>query len=80
MFVGVMFSGIILVISDNQIINQFNACNGNSVILTSFLFDNFDNMGTLCATNQLFYFYFKNVTFRNKNITTLNSPRFVGFD
>ncbi len=71
--------GIILVIVDNKIINQFNGCNGNSFQLVSILFDEFKNMATGCTNNQL-YLYDPSGNYQNKNISTLGTPFYIGFD
>ena len=64
--------GIILVIINKIIINQFNGCNGNTFQLISILFDEFDHMATACSNQQL-YLYSSKGSYQNNNISTLNS-------
>ncbi len=78
LFVGTN-NGKILIISNQQIIQEFNACNGNGVIVFSILFDQFYNMASSCSNNQL-YLYNTTGTFLNKNISTVSNPEFIGFD
>jgi hypothetical protein len=72
-------NGTMLVISNKQIIKQFNACNGQSVKLYSILFDDFNNIATSCDNNQL-YLYNKSGSYLNKSIQTVPYPRFIGLD
>jgi hypothetical protein len=68
-----------LVIVNKRTIKQFNACNGQSVILFSILFDEYDYMATACNNSQLF-FYIKDGNYLNKNILTVSNPFYVGLD
>jgi hypothetical protein len=72
-------NGMMLVIVNEQIIRQFNGCNQQSVRLNSILFDEFNNMATLCNNNQL-YLYNTSGTYLNKSIPTVSSPRYIGLD
>ena len=78
MFVGVMFSGIILVISDNQIINQFNGCSGNSVTVYGLIIDEINNIAAGCSDNQM-YLNSINGTYKNA-IPLAMQPRYFSFD
>ena len=73
--------GIILVYQNEEIINQFNGCNGNVVWVESILFDKNGYMATACddPTNKL-YLYSPNGSFTGKSLTTPVNPRFIGFD
>ncbi len=72
-------NGTILVIVNKKIINQFNGCNEQSVLLLSILFDDFNNMATSCDNNQL-YLYNTTVNYLNQSIPTVSSPFNIGFD
>ena len=72
-------NGTMLVISNKQIIKQFNACNGQSVKLYSIIFDDFNNMATSCDNNQL-YLYNTAGTYLNKSIPTVSFPMYIGLD
>jgi hypothetical protein len=78
LFVGTT-DGTILVILNKQIIKQFNGCNQQSVLLLSILFDDFNNMATSCANNQL-YLYNTAGTYLNKSIPTVSFPMYIGLD
>ena len=78
LFVGTSEGKIILIVN-NQIINQFNGCNGNPHLIVSMVFDEFSHVSTLCENKQL-YLYHINGTYGNKNIVTLSNPRYIGFD
>jgi hypothetical protein len=80
MFVGTT-NGTILVIQNEMIINQFNGCNGDSVQLTSILFDQYGYMATICSdpTNKL-YLYNSNGTYTGTSLSTPVNPRYIGFD
>ena len=58
LYVGTAHTGIILVYQNEILINQFNGCNGNSVTLSSILFDPNGYMATTCwdPTNKLYLF------------------------
>ena len=73
--------GIILVIQNDIIVNQFKSCGGNSNWLLSILFDQFGYMATSCydPTNKL-YLYSPNGTSTGKSITTPEYPYYIGFD
>ena len=71
--------GIILVYQNEKIINQFNGCDGNSVYLTSILFDQTGYMATSCDSSKL-YLFSPNGSFTGKSITTPIYPRYIGFD
>jgi hypothetical protein len=72
-------NGMMLVIVNKQTIKQFNGCNQQSVRLNSILFDDLNNMATLCNNNQL-YLYNTAGTYLNKSIPTVSSPRYIGLD
>ena len=73
--------GIILVYQNEEIIKQFNGCNGNSVRLMSILFEPNGYMATTCysPTNKLFLFS-PNGSFTGKSLTTPDRPQYIGFD
>ena len=71
---------IILVYQNEEIINQFNGCNGNSYHLTSILFDQNGYMATSCLHTNKLYLFSQNGSFTSKSITTGSYPRFIGFD
>ena len=73
--------GMILVYQNESLINQFNGCDGNSVWLTSILFDPNGYMATSCdnPANKL-YLFSPNGSFTGKSITTPQYPRYIGFD
>jgi hypothetical protein len=72
-------NGIMLVIVNKQIIKQFNGCNQQSVEVFSILFDNLNNMVTLCNNYQL-YLFNTSGSYLNKSIPTVSFPFYVGFD
>jgi hypothetical protein len=78
MYVGTR-NGIILIIVNEVIKYTFNACNGNSDVLTYILFDQCGLMATSCYNNQL-YLYDTNGTYLSKNKTTPIYPRYIGYD
>ena len=78
-YVGDYFTGTILVIVNEVIINTFNGCNGNAIWLTYILFDNCGLMATSCHNNQL-SLYHSNGTYLRKNFTTPSGPHYFGFD
>ena len=73
--------GIILIYQNEILINQFNGCNGNSVLLTFILFDPNGYMATTCnyPTNKL-YLFSPDGSFTGKSITTPLYPHYIGFD
>ena len=71
--------GIIHVYQNEIKINQFNGCNGNSVTLTSILFDPNGNMATSC-NNEKFYLFSPNGLLTGKSLTTPAGPYYIGFD
>jgi hypothetical protein len=72
-------NGTILVIVNKQIIKQFNGCNEQSALLFSSLFDDLNNMATLCANNQL-YLYNTSGSYLNKSIPTVAYSNYIGLD
>jgi hypothetical protein len=72
-------NGMMLVIVNKQIMKQFNGCNGQSVLLYSILFDDFNNMATSCA-NQRLYLYNTAGSYLNKSIPTDSNPMYIGLD
>jgi hypothetical protein len=74
-------NGKILTIVNKTTINTFNGCNGNTVALTSIIFDDYGYMATCCdsSVNQVFLYYL-NGTFTGKNISTPSRPFKIGFD
>ena len=80
MYVGTT-NGIVILIQNELIINQFNGCNGTSVTLTYILFDQYDCMATICSdpTNKL-YLYNTDGTYTGTNLSTPSKPRYIGFD
>jgi hypothetical protein len=80
MFVGTT-NGIVILIQNELIINQFNGCNGSSVSLTSILFDQYGYMATICSdpTNKL-YLYNSNGTYTGTSLSTPSNTRYIGFD
>ena len=84
LYVGDSKIGTILVLLNEAIIKNYNGCNGNSVRLSSILFDNCGYMATNCndipnTINQL-YLYDPNGTYLSKNFTTPTGPRYIGYD
>ncbi len=73
-------NGIIFVIVNKQIINQFNGCNGGGASLYSILFDQFDNIAAACSILSPLYLLKTNGTYLNKNIVTVDFPYYIGFD
>jgi hypothetical protein len=80
MYVGTG-NGIILVIQNEVIINQFNGCNGTIITVTFILFDQYGYMATICSnpTNKL-YLYNSNGTYTGTSLLTPVNPRYIGFD
>ena len=80
MYVGTG-TGIVLVVQNEIIVNQFNGCGGNIVLLYSILFDEYGYLATSCdnPVNKLFLF-FQNGTYTGKTINTLIRPWYIGFD
>jgi len=78
LFVGTSV-GRMLIIINSSIVKEFNGCNGQSVTLFSILFDEYYNIATACLNNQL-YFYNRNGNYLNKNIPTISTPYYIGFD
>ncbi len=72
-------NGTILVIVNKQIINQFNGCNQQIVIIFSIIFDDNNNMATSCANNQL-HLYNTSGNYLNKSIPAVSSVRYIGLD
>lgn len=70
-------NGAILVIVNKQIIKQFNACNGKSATVYSILFDQFDNLATVCSDSQI-NLYNINGDYLNKYISIY--PYYISFD
>ena len=70
-----------MVLQNEVIVNQFNGCGGNSVILTSILFDEYGYFATSCyePTNKL-YLFFANGTDTGKSMTTPTNTKYIGFD
>jgi hypothetical protein len=79
MFVGDSSNGKILVIENETIVNEFNGCNGNKVMLSYILFDDCGLMATSCSTKKL-YLYYPNRTYTGKSLNTPPNPRYIGFD
>ena len=73
-------TGLILVIQNENILNQFNGCGGNSVLLNSILFDDYGYMATSCSDVNKLYLLFPNATSTSKIITTPLNPEYIGFD
>jgi hypothetical protein len=73
--------GIILVIQNEVIINEFNGCNGIIITVTFILFDQYGYMATICSDpiNQL-YLYNSNGTYTGTSLSTPKNPRYIGFD
>ena len=70
LFVGT-YSGIILIIEDNQIISDtFKGCNGNEFRIYKILFDELGFMATACSDDNL-YLYTINGTYKNKFISMM---------
>ena len=80
LYVGT-YGGMILVYQNEEIINQFNGCNGYSVLLLSILFDKNGYIATSCdyPIDKL-YLYAPNGSFTGKSLTSPTSPRYIGFD
>ena len=76
---GTTGEGIILVYQNEILINQFNGCGGNSVILMSILFDPNAYIATSCGNAKL-YLYSPNGSFTGQIITTPINPYYIGFD
>ena len=72
-------AGTIMVIFNNQITKQFNACAGNSEFIYSILFDGFGKMATACDNRQV-YFYDSNGVNLLKSFLVSNNPLDIGFD
>ena len=72
--------GIILVFQNEEIIYQFNGCNGNNDILTSIYFDPTDYIATSCQNPNKLYLFSPNGSFTGKSLTTPIFPRYIGFD
>ena len=72
-------NGIVLVVQNDVIVNQFNGCGGNSIWLTSILFDHYGYFATSCYNDKL-YLLFANGTYTGKVITTPINPFYIGFD
>ena len=71
---------IIIVYQNEIIINQFNGCDGNSVDLSSILFDLTGYMATSCFSANKLYLFSPNGSFTGKSITTPIRPHYIGFD
>ena len=73
--------GIIFVYKNEILINQFDGCNGNTVIVSSILFDPNGHMATSCSypTNTL-YLFTPDGSFTDKSIKTPSIPDYIGFD
>ena len=79
LYVGT-WEGIILVYQNEEIINQFNGCDGNGVYLTSILFDRNGYMATSCYGINKVYLFSSNGSFTGKSLTTPYGPSYIGFD
>ena len=73
-------NGSILVVVNKLIIRSF-ACDGCGNVVIQIFFDQFSNIGILCDNpiNKMIL-YNSNETFTNKTLSTLSSPRYIGFD
>ena len=80
LYVGT-YGGIILIYQNEIIINQFNACDGNSGLLSAIFFDSNGYMATICddPTYKL-YLFSSNGSFTDKSLKTPPLPRYIGFD
>ena len=82
LYVGTL-GGILLVYQNEEIINQFNGCDGNNGWLTSILFDPNGYMATSCSSHPTpykLYLFSPNGSFTDKSITTPQNPFYIGFD
>ncbi len=71
--------GIMFVILNKQIINQFNGCNQQNFILYSILFDHLNNMVTSCNNKKL-YLYNTSGSYLNQSIPTVSLPYHIELD
>ena len=69
----------VLVVQNEVIVNLFNGCGGNSLVLTFILFYECGYFATSCDNNTL-YLHFSNGTSTCRTITTPTNPRYIGFD
>jgi hypothetical protein len=77
MYVGTT-NGLVLVIQNERILNQFNGCGGNSATVDSILFDDYGYIVTSCDNPfNILHLYFVNRTFTGQSITTPTSPLFI---
>ena len=67
-------------VQNESIVNQINGCGGNIATLMSILFDEYGYFATSCETINKLYLIFANGTDSGKTMTTLNAPRYIGFD
>ena len=73
--------GIILIYQNEEIINQFNGCDGKYGSITSILFDSNGYMATSCGYPTLkLYLFSPNGSYTGKSITTPDCPQYIGFD
>ena len=80
LFVGT-YGGSIFVIVNKLVVNSFNSCNGNSALVSSFLFDQYGSIAALCyASINYLYLYLSNGTYANKNLLTPTGGEYIGFD
>ena len=77
MYIGTTV-GAVLVFHNEVIVNQFNGCGGNSLLLSAILFDDYGYMAT--SSFSFSNLHFPNGSYTGKSMATPIHPRYIGFD